>query len=422
MRAVRLSFWLAVVAGSVAACTSGSPGTVSSARQAVPHQHVTSAPLAGTPARSRAVQPRVTRTPKPTKSRSRAPGSLVPGKYGTGGFAFATPRSGLVEIGGYPGNSMVSHSWQERTSDGGQHWTAGRLRLGEGRVTEQGSLAFTSARQGWAFEPGLFSTIDAGRSWQAAKGAPVLVGSAAVSGGSIWLAGWQCTNAMCPSALYSVRRVGGPVTLLAAQPVTHGQIQTIVRLGQSRAAVLTGPHRGVSALAVTTDGGRQWTTRAVPCAPQEQVDLAGDGSGSLWLGCRLRSASMCGCDGRVVIYRSLDLGDTWVRMTTAHGTLSGFASLTPVSATQAWALTDDGPGQSTVVWRTVDGGHTWHQVLTGTAAHPLESRTLLASDATTAWIIDGADGGYTRQPIRVLRTTNSGHTWHAALLPQPHGL
>lgn len=351
--------------------------------------------------------------------RPRSSAAWVAGKYGSGGLVVSAAGTGLVHLGGYPGSSSVVHSWQEQTDDGGQRWATGRAVRGSDQASAQAAMAFVTARQGWAFTPGLFYTTDAGHSWRREAAAPAVVDSLAVAGRSTWLVGQQCRTGTCPSMLYRTDRVGGRLVRLPAQPTAQDSVTSLVRLSPSAAVVIvsTSGHRWH--LAATDDAAASWTSQPDPC-PTPHAALSGGGHSSLWLACSLPSRSMCGCDGPTIIYRSRDLGATWTRMTPRGATaLRGLITLTAASADIAWAVTTTN-GQA-VVWHTNDAGRSWQTTLTGTDAHPLRAISVTATAPGSAWVL-GVDGGYSHNPISIWHTRDHGHTWQATVLPAPSGL
>jgi photosystem II stability/assembly factor-like uncharacterized protein len=153
----------------------------------------------------------------------------------------------------------------------------------------------------------------------------------------------------------------------------------------------------------TSDAGRTWATRSLPCPASEQAgQLSAAGPGSLWLVCEGTpgTGSTPGAG-----YRTVNGGRTWTRIAREDS-----LGVHAVSNRVAWAVEGDPSGS--IIVRTVDGGHTWHTVL---------SR---ANTDVEAFVPQGPDGA--QAVARVLsatgvrfvacRTRDAGKTWqHTAL-------
>ena len=103
---------------------------------------------------------------------------------------------------------------------------------------------------------------------------------------------------------------------------------------------------------------------------------------------------------------SSDAGATWVR----HGLPGGarLNELCPVSATSAWAMVERRVRPYTRVLRTSDSGATWHLA---TTLDDNAYGTLTATSPDEAWISVSLDFGGGNAPAWVQRTTDGGHTW-----------
>ena len=76
--------------------------------------------------------------------------------------------------------------------------------------------------------------------------------------------------------------------------------------------------------------------------------------------------------------------------------------LAPVSSRAAWVSGDAGG-----VWRTTDGGSTWHDVAPPDSTADTLYRDIEATDARHAWLLAIGVG----QDSKILRTTDGGATW-----------
>jgi len=173
-------------------------------------------------------------------------------------------------------------------------------------------MAFVSAQQGWAYGPGLFFSRDGGATWRAERTPFPLTGPVAVAGTSTWVAGYACTRGDCPATIYTTDRAGGALRRLPDQPTTTGSVVAMRRPTASVTwLLLAGPH-GRPRLVTTSDAGRSWAARPVPCPASEHAgQLSAAGPGSLWLICQgtPQAGSFPG-----VIYRTVNGGRAWTRI------------------------------------------------------------------------------------------------------------
>jgi photosystem II stability/assembly factor-like uncharacterized protein len=395
MRRLAVALWAAIVAAvMLAGCGAGAPsgrvtGGGTSSAAAAPSERVGS--------------PRSVARPAMTGS---PPAGLLQGKYQAVAIAFPSRGIGIAAISGYAGDSTTVRSWIERTTDGGRHWVAGLPALGQDQAAAQTGLAFVSAQQGWAYGPGLLFSRDGGVTWRAERTPFPLVGPVTVAGTSTWVVGYGCAGGDCPAVIYTVGRVGGDLQRLADQPASTGSVIAMQRPTTQVAWLLfAGPH-GLRRLVTTSDAGRSWSARSLPCPVSEPAgQLSAAGPVSLWLVCEGTPQAQF-VPG--VLYRTVDGGRTWTRMA-AEDSLGVYA----VSNRAAWAV-QDGPSDSVIV-RTTDGGRTWHTVLS--RANPdtiVEAFVPLVPDGAEAVaLVVSTDGSR----FVAYTTRDFGQTWQATTLP-----
>jgi len=93
------------------------------------------------------------------------------------------------------------------------------------------------------------------------------------------------------------------------------------------------------------------------------------------------------------------------------GSVARFRGLAPVSRKVAWVS-----GTGGTVLRTDDGGRSWDDVSPGGDTTTLEFRDIEAFDAHRAVILSIGPGG----DSRIYRTSDGGHSWHAGFVnPDP---
>jgi photosystem II stability/assembly factor-like uncharacterized protein len=169
--------------------------------------------------------------------------------------------------------------------------------------------------------------------------------------------------------------------------------------------LLAGPH-GLPSLVTTSDAGRSWAARPLPCPASEPAwQLSAAGPGSLWLVCEGTPQSQF-TPG--VIYRTVDGARSWTRMA-GEDSLGVHA----VSNRVAWAVEDD-PSESVIV-RTTDGGRTWHTVLTrANTIADVEAFAPRGPDGAQAIALVCSASGCR---FVAYSTRDAGQTWQATALP-----
>jgi photosystem II stability/assembly factor-like uncharacterized protein len=369
---------------------------------------------------------------------------VLHGRYAMSNVAFGDASTGLVTIDGSPSidSNGPSAAWVEASGDGGRSWTATQLGGGTRRAATATNVTFVDATRGWAYNGhggGLFATDDAGATWTSQlPGRTVTM--LATAGLSAWvLASSPC--ATCDEQLYTTAAPGAPLQLVADQ-LPGKSILHLVRPTPTTAAALISPaimsakDPDPFSLVVTEDGGRDWSTRTLPCVfPAHSSGgpglLTATSSQDLWLLCQGPSMSMDTSEALSVIYRSADQGRTWQRVTPeftsteqaiTKGLFDDVAALDPVGGRVVWALETDNEAGNGPVMRSTNEGRTWDTVLPRTLRKdPLGISALTVISATTAWVSAFAytsPTGNTSRPV-LLHTTNGGSTWTTEALPVP---
>ena len=328
------------------------------------------------------------------------------GKYFALAIAFPGRDTGFTAISGYAGASSTLRSWIERTADGGASWTASRMASGQHQPGAQAGMTFVSARQGWAYEPGLFFTLDGGATWRAAHTAFRLTGPVAVAGTSTWAVGYACVRGDCPAVLYTTDRVGGTFRRLASQPTATGSVVALQRPTSSVAWLVVAVPHGRLRLVTTSDAGRSWATRPLPRPGGVQLSAAGPGS--LWL---VSYGTGEGPSLAGTLYRSTDGARTWTRIGHENALI-----VYAVSSRVAWAVQNipvRGNPDGANILRTTDGGRTWHTVLSRVNTD-VEAFVAQGPDGAQAIAAVSARNG---ERFVAFSTRNAGMTWHHTTLP-----
>lgn len=262
------------------------------------------------------------------------------------------------------------------TTDGARHFTPVGVPAWTGQppVTH---LRFSDRSHGYAFGDGLFVTHDGGGTWAASNISGQVI-SVATSGGRAWALVASClvVQTCSPPSIWTTTDYGSSWTPSAAQPFPargRSQSGTVAALDRSTAyamAPISDTADGsveTTFLAITRDGGLSWQRLANPCGPP----------------------------------------------------FGGKLLATPLHGAVLWLVCDEDPGlnHDTIrVYRSLDGGHSWHITSESTAGFDGRAATISESccavdlatlDATSAWIASGN--------AALLGTFDAGQHWENVL-------
>lgn len=167
----------------------------------------------------------------------------------------------------------------------------------------------------------------------------------------------------------------------------------------------------------TTDGGARWTRVPAPGGDSLQFrDLHAADSSVVWI-------LAAGPGDRSRIYHTRDGGHTWTTQF-VNADSSAFFDCFAFWDDRRGAAFSDAVGGAFVVLLTDDGGVRWRRVPAaalppaqpGEGAFAASGTCVVALGTGHAWIGTGA-----ADTARVLRTTDGGRTWAAAVVPVPGG-
>jgi photosystem II stability/assembly factor-like uncharacterized protein len=317
------------------------------------------------------------------------------------------------------------------TTDGGSTWhEVGRAPVGDGPMAvDQPALTFVSAADGVEYGTrGAFATHDGGSTWTPIP-VPGRVVASTGAGRDLWLTDTTCTQspstAPCTVGIEASSDAGRTWRALDLPSEPFRAAQTAVGTGGALVVAEWGDHEGYSAnnpgvLLVSTDGGGSWQQSPLPC-PAEfrlggQLSLA-PSSHTIWLVCSGQGAVGTRANA---VYRSTDLGTSWVAESAYPMALDATAHLPPGaptgtiyalvarSSTDAWVLEWPRGG----LLATSDGGRSWHDALPATISQRIgtQIRALAVVTPTRAYVAAHAfsptiHGG-------LWRTADGGRTWH----------
>jgi photosystem II stability/assembly factor-like uncharacterized protein len=215
----------------------------------------------------------------------------------------------------------------------------------------------------------------------------------------------------------TVRSAGAALSLPG-----KGWLNTITFFDRNQGwAVLAGPlpSSAPSSILRTSDGGGHWKLTDVPGAPSYSLTRFFDPRHAL--------VSVNTPVGQI-LYSTDDGGLNWKRFDLPGGPNDGFASFVFLDRERGWYL-EGTPGtsgaqssaevqQAFVLWRTLDGGQSWSEVLAVDPAHPRAGELSLAGFKSALSFSDERHGLLLSTPSETFYLTQDGGlSWESRPLP-----
>lgn len=324
---------------------------------------------------------------------------------------FADPIHGLLLLKRCPlrGCQVVAFA----TADGGRHWRQRGSLPAPARpfpvtlFTPDRRDAFVDIPIGQRRFAG-YASRDGGRSWKPLD-LPARAQLAAAAAGRVWAYSQHCrgqARVRCSGGIYAASVGGsGEFTRLSSPPTGGRPINALVASGATTVYLTAGLIEGADyRLLTSTDGGRSWSRAPNPCGRYDVgISAPASTSDTVWAIC----SSQPGAGNQLKrLFVSDDNATQWTRQAAPEG--GGYAvDLDVTSAAIAWRSGSDRAD----IFRTSDGGHTWHDLLEGRVGESAGGAAYLftATDSDHACVIVS---GTTHQTTpRLLRTSDGGQTW-----------
>jgi photosystem II stability/assembly factor-like uncharacterized protein len=304
------------------------------------------------------------------------------------------------------------------TTDGGRRWSlatpppTSALSAGS-RPDSVSKVVFANARDGWAFDPGLWATHDGGASWRQVDTRGSEVTSLAASDGHAVAVLSPCRPfSTCGSFQVDTVAVSGNRWRPVRGAAGRGRAAAVTTSGTTAylsvaSAGITGRRSGCPCaaaaprlLAGPVSGAARWRALPVPCPQFDLLALGASRRGTLVLSC----GGEPGAGNQLKrAYLSANGGRTWRRL--ANPPFPGY--LGQVSVTSAGTIFVS--GERSDVYISTDSGRSWHvspglsraDIADGLAATMITNREGFVLQATThfsqIWLT--RDGGRTWQPV-----------------------
>ena len=307
------------------------------------------------------------------------------------------------------------------TTNGGSTWnlvgtinaTIPKLGLGTTGITE---IRFATSRVGWAFGPDLFRTADGGRTWQAmpipGHGKQIL--DLAVTRTSAYVIVSPCAylSGLCGKTQLSAWRTNPAGRTWIRMPVKL-QINVAANVAAyGKTVYLVNPaiDRNASQLYASTDGGRNFSARHIPCTAAEEHTL---------IQAVPYSATKVAflCDGNPgfskavkAVYRSVNTGKT----DTYAGTMGQYGIQAMLAVSPSGNLAVASWSDGSFIYINDTHGTTWQTVIaSGDGGAGFNDITYISN--RVAWVV-GAPASMFADYGKLLVSRDAGHHWAFAKL------
>ncbi|MCL4486862.1 MAG: YCF48-related protein [Chloroflexi bacterium] len=355
----------------------------------------------------------LTDTSTPARAQSSAPSPIGtsaepadPGSFQVGDLAFVDALHGWA-LGQYGNANGIVTTAVRVTVDGGRSWQATgapptRMVLGGPAVSK---IRFANTRDGWTFDPGLFSTHDGGHTWidESPSGDVIAVEP---DGGTVWAVERTCKDAVakndCRFALL-LSNQGAQGWQPAPTPLPATVLRH-VRVSTEQAWILSTEAGSLAGrqLWVTRDGGQTWSEPNPSASISRCEHVAMDETRQLWLLCGGATATNMQQKWLLV---SQDEGKHWTKIgDQTLPWLGGIMDLDVVSHQRAFIAL-----ARYAVIATTDGGGTWQPTRLTEGDVLGGYRRVLFVDEWHGWALPGQ--------WYVDRTEDGGITWEEVALP-----
>jgi hypothetical protein len=302
------------------------------------------------------------------------------------------------------------------TSDGGGTWTrVGTIPAPSNcatcGLTGVSQIRFATALDGYAYDPGFFTSTDGGVTWTPQSG-PYVVALEPVGSNVMRI---SFTQTGCPGpcdlAVQSAP-VGSAAWQTLTGPFESDSVQLVRQANEAYVARFANPAGGVgeahATLMLSQDGGTTWGERADPCgevggAEFDATSIAAAPQGVLAVLCVDRAQPT-----RAFVDVSTDSGVVFAAgsIVTAPSPLGSVAA---TSASNLFAGTAGMAGTGPAQWvlmASQDGGQSWQQavVQSGKAQPDFGAETFLGFENSTV-------GRWVGYPYDIWQTTDGGAHW-----------
>ena len=345
-----------------------------------------------------------------TASAQPASGNPPPPKgFEAASASFVSARTGFV-LGTRRCSILPCKALLRRTVNGGKTWTsvpAPAVSLvppfTAPPLSNVSTARFSSASDGWLFNPGLWATTDGGRHWHRVA-LPGEVIAVAASDGVVFAATEPVNGGLGQAKLYRSRVGTSRWTRVAG--VAPADALTV-----SGHSVWAGVAPTMSA---STDSGRHWSTLPFRCPPDapDATAVAAASPANVALACTNPSSPQPGVSHKDV-FTSANGGRTF--HLAGHPAQPGNTGLIAMPLGRPQVITLTATSGASYLYRSADSGRTWRMATYFDGG--LGFRDLAYASATTGYLIHFGGSPAIAYGKGLMKTVNAGATWRTIPIP-----
>jgi photosystem II stability/assembly factor-like uncharacterized protein len=344
-----------------------------------------------------------------------ASGSPPPPKgFETQSASFVSPQTGFA-LGarkcGRTDNPAPCPALLEKTVNGGKTWTpvpAPKVSLVQPFQSPPknavSTVRFMNANDGWLFNPGLWATTDGGKRWKSVS-MPGMVTHVEAAAGEVY-------------AIVQPANAGSDAARLYESTVGSGKWTRVPKVAPEITLTAFGHSAwtGISPnLWTTTNSGKTWSRLSFSCRPDhpDSSEVAAASAQDVSIVCVNPGFPQPGSSQKMV-YLSANGGRKFV-LTPQQPTDPGEVYLLAMPAGKPRAVTIAAASGASYFYNTINGGKTWGMRIFSDAGMGFTDLKYVSGSSGYVVRFNGSPVlGYT---IGLWKTTDGGGTWHRVSIP-----
>ncbi len=323
--------------------------------------------------------------------------------------SFVSAQTGFV-LGARRCSELPCKALLRKTVNGGKTWTsvpAPAVSLVPpftgAPLSAVSTVRFSTASDGWLFNPGLWATTDGGQHWHRIS-LPGEVIAVAASDGTVFAAAEPVNGSLNAAKLY--RSQAGRTTWAPVAGVAPANA-----LAVSGHSVWAGIAPNLS---TSTDGGKHWSKLSFHCPAgyPDASPVAAASTANVALACANLGFPQPGSSLKEV-FTSANGGRTF-HLAGRPGE-PGEAGLLAMPPGHPQVITLTATSGASYLYRSADGGKTWHRATFFDAG--LGFRDLAYASASAGYLIHSTGGPVIAYGKGLLKSTNAGASWTHVPIP-----
>jgi len=323
--------------------------------------------------------------------------------------SFVSARTGFV-LGTRHCSELPCKALLRKTVNGGKTWTsvpAPPVSLvppfTAPPLSNVSTVRFSSASDGWSFNPGLWATTDGGARWHRVS-LPGEVVTLAASDGVVFVVTEPVNGGLGQARLYRSRV--GASTWTRVTGVSPANALTV-----SGHSVWAGV---APTMSTSTDGGKHWSKLPFSCPPNlpDATAVAAASPANVALACTNPSSPQPG-ESPKAVFTSANGGRTF--HLAGHPGHPGNTGLIAMPPGRPQVITLTATSGASYLYRSADGGMTWRMATYFDGG--LGFRDLAYASATTGYLIHNNGGPVIANGKGLMKTANAGASWRTIPIP-----